>query len=254
MKPDINKIKAKIEAASEFLSNLRQEIKVVEGRRNQLQLETEQETERLLKERQEKLEALEVYSKDELSGLGDSRQLLYAAISELDFAKTELESQITAQKTELEENSKQFTLIKASIDAEKLDLSGLESKHKGVLVAIEDLKNTIVPLIEQKTGLSKEIEELTNKKVELAAYITHKEEEFDARQEDFIRERDITAEQVRILKQQREDMQEGIKAERDELATRKMAADRRDQNLRIREHKVSRDEQTIAQNAGLLNL
>lgn len=144
--------------------------------------------------------------------------------------------------------------VKKSIETAKTTLSNLKSEEIGTQTTIDALKSQISPLREDLASVKLEIEDLYKQKVELIDFIDLKNKEFEALKE--ASERDLS-----ILKGQKSTLtnfiqvnEATLKAEREDLAVRKQAADKRDDNLKIREMKVSQGEQAIEANASLLNL
>lgn len=144
--------------------------------------------------------------------------------------------------------------VKKSIETAKTTLSNLKSEEIGTQTTIDALKSQISPLREDLASVKLEIEDLYKQKVELIDFIDLKNKEFEALKE--ASERDLS-----ILKGQKSTLtnfiqvnEATLKAEREDLAVRKQAADKRDDNLKIREMKVSQGERAIEANASLLNL
>lgn len=253
-KTNSQELKKEIQAAQEFLSNLKTESQVALQKRNQLRLEQENETAKLLEERKAALEAVELLARENLKPLEDKAQGLGNIIGNLEFNRDSLNTEISGKVTELNSLHEQLGSVKTSIESENSKIIVLVSQQAGVQSSIDSLKEQISPLQEQSTSLKSEIEDFYNIKVELMDFIDLKTKEFEAEKEVSERDLSILKDQKSALTRSIQESEINFKAEREDLATRKQAADKRDDNLRAREYKVSRDEEMIEQNAGLLNL
>lgn len=247
-------LKKQIQAAQEFLSNLNTESQVALQRRNQIRLETEAETAKLLEKRKKDLEGLEVLAEERLKPLEDKYAEIVNLVGNLEFNRQGLDTEIRGKISKLNALHESLGEVKTQIESEKASVTQLKSEQTGVQSSIDGLKEQISPLQEQLSSLKSEVEELTVKRVGLINIIDQKSKEFEALREESERDLSILTQQKHTLTREIQDSQKQFSSEREELATRKQAADKRDDNLRAREYKVSRDEQMIEQNAGLLNL
>lgn len=254
MKKSSQELKKEIKAAQEFLSNLKTESQVALRKRNQLRLEQEKETDRLLAERKLSLEVIENNSQKELERLEDTSQGLKKEIGNLEFNRDSLNTEISGKISELNSLHEQLGTVKTAIESENSKITVLISQQIGVQTSIDTLKEQIPPILEELTIIKADIASLIPQRAELVDSIQLKTDEFDTLLEESERDLSVLKDQKSAIKREIAESEDQFKAERSDLASRKMAADKRDDNLRAREYKVSRDEQMIEQNAGLLNL
>lgn len=247
-------LKKEIKAAQEFLSNLKTESQVQSQRRNQIQLDIEAETDKLLAKRESALEVIAKQSQKVIEDLEDQVQALKNKVRSLDFNKEALDVQITGKITELNALHNSLNDVNKQIEAQKSQITQLESKQIGIQSSIDGLKEQIEPLQVTSTNMKTEISGLETKRADLTAAVETKTQEYTVLLEESERDLSILKAQKIQITREIQDSQAQFKLERDDLATRKLAADKRDDNLRAREYKVNRDEQMIQQNAGLLNL
>lgn len=253
-KPNSPELKKQIQAAQEFLSNLNTESQVALQKRNQIRLDTETETAKLLEKRKAELEKIELLARERLEPLEDKYAGLGNLIGNLEFNRDSLDTEIAGKITELNSLHEDLGNVRSIIEAETSKITALVSQQKGVQGSIDTLKEQISPLQEQFTKLKIETEDLTTHRSQLMGIIDAKSKELEALLEESERDLSILKEQKRVITTKIQDSQKQFDNERSELATRRQAADKRDDNLRAREYKVSRDEQMVQQNAGLLNL
>lgn len=187
---------------------------------------------------------------------------------ELVSANNELVSLIAQNKTKLgmcEEN------LENTASEVKVSKEDLHSTNTAIIEGREVLRD----LEEQEQGLKSSIsthtdmlsvhqgekERLESGLEELRAQYTEEKERLDSIDGLYLEkkrqgEEDLakTSAKVLVKTQELNDIQQIMDIERREIASRKLALDERDKNLRIREVKASQDEASIQANAGLLNL
>lgn len=251
---DLPKLTKQVKAAQTFLSNLKTESQVALQRRNQIQLDTKAETDKLLTERRSALEVIETQSQKIIEDTEDQVQALKNQIGNLEFNKEALDTKIKGKITELNALHNSLSDVNKQIEAQKSQITQLESKEAGIQSSIDGLKEQIEPLQVNLTNMKTEYSGLETKKADLLSIIETKTQEYTVLLEESERDLSILKDQKVQIKREIQDSQAQFKLEREDLATRKLAADKRDDNLRAREYKVNRDEQMIQQNAGLLNL
>lgn len=248
--PDLKKIKA----AQEFLSNLKTESQVALQRRNQIQRDTQAETDKLLAERKEDLEVIEKKSQKVVEDTEDQVQALKNEVGNLEFNRDALDTEIKGKITELNSLHGDLGNVKTVIESENSKITTLVSQQKGVQSSIDSLKEQIEPLQVTFTNMKTEISGLETKRADLTAAVETKTQEYTVLLEESERDLSILKDQKTQIKGEIQEAQSQFKVEREDLATRKLAADKRDDNLRAREYKARRDEDMIAQNVGLLDL
>lgn len=197
---------------------------------------------------------MQLESKKALEKLEDAQQAITKTIGNLEFNKDSLDTEITSKISQLNELQNSLELLKKDINVEKSKIIGLESEQKGIQSAIDGLKDQISPLQEELFALKNDIKLMTGQKAELLTLVSTKSGELQAIREESERDLSILSQQKADVLHDIQDSQRQLKQEREDLASRKLAADKRDDNLRAREYKATRDEQMIQQNAGLLNL
>lgn len=249
--PDLKK---QIQAAQEFLSNLKTESQVALQRRNQIQLDTQAETDKLLAKRKSALEVIETQSQKVIEDTQDQVQALKNQIGNLEFNRDSLDTEIQGKITQLNNLHNEIGDVKTQIEAEKSKATQLQSEQLGIQSSIDSLKEQTTPLQLALGEMKHEISGLEVKRADLTALVETKTQEYTVLLEESERDLSILKDQKVQIKTEIQDAQADFKRERDDLATRKLAADKRDDNLRAREYKVNRDEAMIEQNAGLLNL
>lgn len=249
--PDLKK---EVKAAQEFLSNLKTESQVALQRRNQIQLDTKAETDKLLAERQSALEIIAIKSQKVIEDTEDQVQALKNEVGNLEFNRDSLDTEIQGKITQLNSLHNDIGEVKTQIEAEKSKITQLQSEQLGIQSSIDSLKEQTAPLQLALGEMKHEISDLEVKRADLTALVETKTQEYTVLLEESERDLSILKDQKTQIKREVQEAQAQFKLEREDLATRKMAADKRDDNLRAREYKVNRDEAMIEQNAGLLNL
>lgn len=247
-------LKKEIQAAETLLSNLKTENQAVLQKRSHLRLEIEAETAKLLAKRQKELDKLELQAKNSLETIEDTAQGIKKTIGNLEFNRDSLNTEISGKITELNSLHNELGEVKIIIEAENSKITVLNSQQEGIRSSIDGLKEQIVPLQEQLSSLKRDIGDLAVNRANLLSVIETKTSELEVLKEESERDLSILLAQKTELTREIQDSQKQFKLERDDLASRKIASDERDDNLRRREYKVSRDEQMIQTNAGLLNL
>lgn len=251
---DLKKLQQQIQGAQTLLSNLHTESQVQSRRRNQIQLDIQAETDKLLAERQSALEVIETKSQKVIEDTEDQIQALKNQIGNLEFNKDSLDTEIQGKITQLNTLRSGMEDLKTAINEEKVTIVRLQSEQVGIQSSIDGLKEQVNPLQATLTDMKSEVGDLELKRADLLALIETKSQEYAVLLEESERDLSILKDQKTQIKTEIQDAQAQFKLEREDLATRKMAADERDNNLRRREYKVNRDEQMIQANSGLLDL
>lgn len=259
MKPKVNsqdlkKLQQQIQGAQTLLSNLRTEEQVVLQRRNRTQLDIQAETDKLLAERQVALEVIQTKSQKTIEDTEDQVQALKNQIGNLEFNKDSLDTEIQGKITQLNTLRSGMEDLKTVINEEKGTIVRLQSEQVGIQSSIDGLKEQVNLLQATLSDMKSEVGDLELKRADIKALIETKSQEYAVLLEESERDLSILKDQKTQIKTEIADAQVDFKRERDDLATRKMAADERDNNLRRREYKVNRDEQMIQANSGLLDL
>lgn len=236
------------------MNHLNAELPAAQKKLNRLQSEFESETKRLLAERQASLYLVVKESEEALEELRSEQFILKDSIVKLIGQKEDLLVELSNGESVLTNTQELLSELKTNVESEKTNLSNLKSEQIGVQSSVDALKAQIAPLREDKASLTVDIEDLYKQKVELIDFIELKNKEFEALKEVSERDLSILKEQKSAIIRQNIEAQTILKAEREDLAIRKQTADKRDNNLKIREMKVSQGEQSIEANANLLNL
>lgn len=193
-------------------------------------------------------------SEETLEELRSQQLLTKDSIVKLINQKEGLLIELSSGESVLSNTQELLSELKTNVETEKTTLTNLKSEQIGVQSSVDALKAQIAPLREDKASLSVDIEDLYKQKVELIDFIELKNKEFEAIKEVSERDLSILKEQKSAILRQNIEAQAILKAEREDLAIRKQTADKRDDNLKVREMKVSQGEQAIEANASLLNL
>lgn len=247
-------LKKEVKAAQEFLSRLKTENQVALQRRNQTLLDTQKETDKLLAERTYALELIETKSQKVVEDTEDQVQALKNQVGNLEYNRDSLDTEIQGKITQLNSLHNEIGDVKTQIEAEKSKITQLQSEQLGIQSSIDSLKEQTTPLQLSLGEMKHEIGGLEIKRADLTSLVDTKTQEYAVLLEESERDLSILKDQKTQIKREIQDSQAEFKLEREDLATRKVAADKRDDNLRAREYKVNRDEEMIQNNAGLLNL
>lgn len=145
---------------------------------------------------------------------------------------------------------------RAEVVKTELNSAIIELGKEEILVkdAIAEREASIFPLEATKKELERDIQAKEAHQANIISLTRDLEEEFNTKKAKMLKElADIDA-KLTLSSQKFTDLHKSIEAGRDEIATRTMALDKREQTLRVREHKVQIDEQSIQSNASLLDL
>lgn len=208
----------------------------------------------MLVERELELTRLTTTTMDELKGLTDQVEPLKVSVAQL---KQEVSSnqalvaplqtthksllvdnkQLQTRNKELKElneaATREYDLAIRKIADKMREIETLEFDKQGLIQEIHELEDKINGIIYDNDQLISQCDEKIEKKERELALLDHK---------------------TKSLQENAINIQRSNERERRELADRKMALDKQDENLRIRARKVKADEELVSRNASLLEL
>lgn len=236
------------------MSHLSVESQAALQNRQQIQLDTEKETKRLLLERSDALGRLENRARIVLKPLEDDKKALNARIHSLNAKSLAIETKLNGNRVEITSQNELLGKLKQDIQTSTGELEILQSTKLGVVSQIEELEAKIADYSSESSNLKTEINNLSQSKIALVDFISNAHAKFEAREAESIRELSILESKKADITQSIITMQSDFELERDNLATRQKALQAQEQSLENRERKVRRDEETNRRNYELMKL
>lgn len=251
---DLENLQHKITAANELLGNLQTEIKVVQSRRETLRLESDDERSLAVTKRKSELSEIEHEHGERLQPLQKLLEETRVAIAPLERQKATLESEIPYLQSDIEQSRASLIRLTREVDEATVLKEQAQAETVKVRNQIGFLTDQIAPLVERQAELLGAIRDFEVIKDDVESRIATLDSEFSAKEASY--EQTLARLQLRsaAMKTDYATEQQQMELARKQLADREIALNARDDNLRRREFKVERDEQRLAQNAGLLNL
>lgn len=243
-----------LKQAQTLLDNLTVENQAALQKRQQIRLDTETETKKLLEERKVELKNLESNALSALKPLQVDQTALEGVIRTLNGKVQSLESEIVGKDAEINAQNDLLGSIKAEIHESKSQLQVVQASNQGAQAQIDGLQAKISDSQAKLGEFKAEIDTLTTTKIGLVDFIERSTQEFEAQKIESERELNMLTNTINSLKGQIADSQSEWDLERQNLATRAQAVKEREDAVENRERKVKRDEDINARNYNLMNM
>lgn len=230
------------------------QLRALQQSKDQSRQDIEVQTKKLLQKREEELSRLSEDAEKEIKGLKIQLDGLKPSVAQCEKELISLKAQISDAKEELKVTKAKNDVLKSS-NAELNSLNvAVQGQYDKVISEVAKNLEEVEALKRQKESLQSEI---ANYETQASNFLIN----MDRTKADFEmiikqKERQIALLEHRITTTQQDllDIQKSHERERRELADRKLALDKQDENLRIRAHKVSAQEEAVSRNASLLEL
>lgn len=227
---------------------------VVHAEQSEIEASIKAETDRLLKIRSKVLNDKITPIENKLEQLAFREENLKNRCIELESEISDKELIISGLNDHILSKNADITILESTVKDLKDSITVLESKKTALQVDIDPIIERLSQLQQQEQPLIDRITTLEEKKSSLINKISEIDNQYTLKISD--KESELMTLDVKLLKTKQDmlSIQNILDAEKKSLADRKLELDDRDKNLRIREQKANIQENTIRQNANLLDL
>jgi len=216
--------------------------------------QTQAETDKLLKERAQLLAKAEKDHENRLIPIDKSISELQAKLKKLSHEKLSLENEKTTLEAEIDSKRQILSELNQKTDSVKAELEDIRAKHSGVQANITSLTDKAAKLTEHNSELSSQNDNLVQKNRALIIEYESNQAKFESQTIDNKRILDNQRAEIRDNSLRLEEESKIQEEVRSDLAARLRAVEEREKTVKIREHKVDRDQAKISRNADLLEL
>lgn len=251
---EVQQLLTQVKSAQTTLGVLKSEIRVTEDRRDKIRAEIATITERLKAEQTEELDTAKSLSEAKLEAddiqhgkLLAENQALVAQIDQLRSEHGSLTNDLTGRQSILTKLSQQIEAAKEKLDlivAKATEAENTLAKAQTEAKQYEDVKQ----------ALEEEIAIFKQNRITVAGLVKAEENNLANISKTKLTEIANLDHRLLLIKQNSLKIQKELEVSRKEVADRTMALDQREAVLKRREFRISQDESTIRDNAGLLDL
>ena len=250
----VQKLEQRAKRAEQTLFSKNAEVQAAQSKLDNLHVAIDKETKRLLAEQEQQI-AIARKSLEE--SIGQQKYVLtevVQTVADMQREKRSLEDDLqkahnalTTCQDECATIQKRKTELEDALTADKVTISALMNDKLQLELAISRLEET-------KSAEEVAVDELKTTKQGLEQRIITLEADYDAKSAEKESQQALLDAKLLTSRQELEQHQQEDAIVRDSLATWKKQLETRDQNLRIREHKVEEGEAKLINNSNLLNL